>query len=274
MEDQSNSGQGQGFIVTDDNLGEFKDHPAFQSFKGQPIGKVLKSIDNAHRLTEGQIVLPKGKNDTPENWAQVWDKLGRPESPDHYQFVKPRLPEGLSYDSKLERAFAAECHRLGILPKQAQGLFNFYNRQATEAVDAYVAERDQAYGKGHAALCEMFPDQNIDRVIKIANDMLCRFGGSPEEVNSIAQEYGNDPNLIALLYKIGSTNLEDTLVKGEKVERFDSKASALAEKKRIMYDKDHPLNEAYLKSAHPRHREAVETVLQLNTLLHGVQEED
>ncbi len=274
MEDQS-SGQGsQGFIVTDEVLGEYKDHPAVQSFKGQPIGKILKSIENAHRLIEGQIVLPKGKNDTPENWAQVWDKLGRPESPDHYQFVKPRLPEGLRYDSRLERAFAAKCHELGVLPKQAQGLFNFYNRQAAEAVDAYMAAREQGYGRGHDALVEMFPGENIDRVIKIANDILCRFGGSPEDVQAIVEEYGNDAKLIALLYKIGSTNLEDTLVKGEKVERFDSKASALAEKKRIMYDKEHPLNEAYLKSTHPRHREAVETVLQLNTLLHGIQEED
>ncbi len=275
MEDQGNSGnQGAHDIIIDDNvLGEFKDHPAFQSFKGQPIGKVLKSIDNAHRLTEGQIVLPKGKNDTPENWDRLYDKLGRPKDASGYVFDKRDLPPGLRHDKGLERAFAAECHKLGILPKQARALHEFYSKQVEGAADAWLQDRDKQYGEAHAYLHEQHGN-NVDLVIREANRVLCQFGGTPEEVQAIVEEYGNNPALINVLYNVGKMMAEAPLVKGEKLDRFDNRGSAASLKKAILYDKNHPLNAAYTDKKHPYHDEAVKKVLELNTLLHGIQEED
>ncbi len=275
-EDQQNSGLGnQGgaagreIIVDDQILGEHADNPALESFKGRPIRDLLKSYDNANRFLADKAVLPKGKNDTPENWEAVFDKLGRPKDATGYAFQKPDLPPGMRYDAGLERAFAAKCHELGVLPKQAQGLFQFYQNQVIEAADAWLQERDQAYGKGHEELVRRFGSGTVDRVLKIANDTLCRFGGTPAEVQYIVENYGNDPDLIALLYRIGSSNFEDALVKGERIDPFDGKGSAEALKKAILYDKNHPLNEAYTDKRHPRHKEAVDAVTHLNTLLVG-----
>ncbi len=271
---QNNQGEGQGkgpesFTVTDEFLGEYKDHPAVEQFKGRPLRDILKSLDNANRFLADKAVLPKGKNDTPENWAAVFDKLGRPKDPSGYQFQKPDLPPGMRYDAGLERAFAAKCHKLGVLPKQAQALQQFYHRQVIEAADAWLQERDQAYGKGHDELVRRFGSGAVDQVLKVANDTLCKFGGAPEEVQYIVENYGNDPDLIALLYRIGSSNFESSLVKGEKIDPFDGKGSAEALKKAILYDKDHPLHAAYTDKRHPRHKEAVDAVTHLNTLLVG-----
>ena len=266
MGEEKNSGQD--FIVTDDLLGEFKDHPVFEQFKGRPVQEVFKSYDHAHKLTADRLTLPVGKNDRPEVWEKVYDALGRPKDPSGYQFQKPELPGGLQYDPGLERAFAKVCHEAGILPRQAQALFNFYNSHVVEELKVSMAERDTAYGRGHDEIHEKFGNET-DLALKMANRMLHTFGGTPEEIDYIAQNYGNDPKLIALLARVGMTTREDSLVKGEKAERYDGKDSAISLKKQILTDKNHPLHEAYFDKRHPRHQEAIDTVLRLNTLLHG-----
>lgn len=273
-ENQNNSGQGAHDIIIDDNvLGEFKDNPALQNLKGQNIGKLFKGLDNAHKLTAGKVPLPHGKLDTPENWEKVYDALGRPKDPGSYQFRKAELPPGWRHDNALEQAFRAEAHRLGLSTKQAGALHDYFLNQVQGAFDEMEAERDRAYGEAHAAIHEVFGNET-DLALRLANRMLHTFGGSPEEVQYIADNYGNDPKLVALLARVGMQTREDTLVKGEKHDRFDNRGSAASLKKAILYDKNHPLHDAYTDKKHPYHDEAVQRMLELNTLLHGIQEED
>lgn len=269
---QPQGGQGPGgrdIIIDDGVLGEYANEPAFDAFRGKSLRDVCRSLENAQKFLADKTVVPKGVNDRPEVWEALYSKLGRPETPDGYQFAKPKLPAGLQYDTGLERAFARECHRLGILPKQAQKLFEFYNAQVTEALNTELGRQERAYGEGHDALARMFPGEDPSRVAKIANDVLLRVAADRDEVNYIVQNYGNNPSIIGLLYRIGQSNAETPLVKGEKAPRFDDAGSAAAEKKAILHDKSHPLHEAYFDKRHPQHRHAVQKVTDLNTLLVG-----
>lgn len=261
-------GQGpQPITINAEILGEYKDSPVFKPFEGKPLAEVFKSFDNAQKLIGGEkLVLPIGKNDTPEYWEQVFDRLGRPKDPTGYKFEKPNLPEGLAYDENLEKAFAAECHKLGILPKQAQGLFAFYNKAVSDTFDEMEKAREGQYEQAQAKIKEIFGAKS-DEALDLANRVLKTFGGSPQDIAYIADNYGNDPVLTAMLARIGQQTREDALIKGDKATFDLDAAGANLKKKDILFNKDNPLNAAYLDKKHPRHAEAVEAVLKLNEII-------
>lgn len=261
-------GQGlQPITINADVLGEYKDNPIFKPFEGKPVQEVFKSFVNAQQLIGGEkITLPTGKNDTPEYWQQVFDRLGRPKDADGYQFEKPQLPEGLAYNEDLEKKFKKVCHEAGILPKQAATLYKFYNDLVVESFAANKTALDGQYEKASAKMKETF-GAKADEAVGLANRVLQTFGGAPEDIEYIATNYGNDPVITAMLARIGQQTREDALVKGEKA-TFDLDAAGAKQRKMdILTNKENPLNAAYLDKKHIRHNEAVETVLKLNEII-------
>ena len=63
-------------------------------------------------------------NSTEDQWNEVYDKLGRPESADKYQLdVKSDI---VPLDEGAIKQFAENAHQLGLNNKQAQGILEFY----------------------------------------------------------------------------------------------------------------------------------------------------
>ena len=51
-------------------------------------------------------------------------------SPDGYKYD---LPKETKLDEATLKAFSEEAHKLGLLPKQAQGIINYYNNLAEQS---------------------------------------------------------------------------------------------------------------------------------------------
>ncbi len=246
---------------------ELAQDPSIANIKDLP--SLVKSYISAQSMVGAEkIALPSGKNDTPEYWNQIYDKLGRPKDPEGYQFDKPPLPDGLAYNDGLEKSFKKACHELGILPKQAQGLFKFYNDFVLESYKAASEASERAYEEGEKKVREIFGSK-ADEAILGANRVLKTFGGSPEEVAAVAERYGNDPLIVAMLARIERGLREDALVRGEKPDTELTGRDAEAKKKDILYNKNNPLHEAYVDKKHPRHQEALDTVMRLNDIILG-----
>lgn len=246
---------------------ELAQDPSLASIGDLP--SLVKSYISAQSMIGAEkIALPAGKNDTPEYWNQVFDKLGRPKNPDGYSFERPPLPEGLSYNEELEKGFKKVCHELGLLPRQAQGLYKFYNDLVMQEFQNAAGSADRAYEDGEKKIREIFGGK-ADEAIQLANRVFKTFGGSPEEVAAMAQRYGNDPLVVAMLARIGQGMREDSLVRGEKADFELTGKDAEAKKRDILYNKDNPLNAAYLDKKHPRHQEALDTVMRLNEIALG-----
>lgn len=268
-----NPGAGEGtpqaINITADVLGEYRDDPAFKSFEGKPIGEVLKSFKSAQQMIGGEkIVIPQGALDTDEVWGQVFDKLGRPKDPSGYQFDKPELPEGLVYDDHLEKAWSGEAHKLGLLPKQAAGIYSFYNGMMIEAVKAMNAEQAQAQAAMETALIgELGNREKYDEFLRLGATVLNMAGLPDAERDAIAGRYKNDLVLMKALGNIGRKMTEASLIKGDR-----GGAGAVDGKKDldgILYDKANPLHKAYFDKQDPRHQEAVDRVLEIRNSMGG-----
>jgi hypothetical protein len=74
-------------------------------------------------LVKIKFAVPN-KNSTEDQWNEVYNKLGRPESAEKYELnikseVVPIEPAAI-------KQFAENAHKLGLNTKQAQGVLEFY----------------------------------------------------------------------------------------------------------------------------------------------------
>ena len=91
------------------------------------------------------VVLPPTE-DAPE-WAQVFDRLGRPESADGYKLP---VPEGA--DPAFAKLASAKMHELGLSAKQGAALAAWWNEQAAGSTSAQDAAQEAALAAEHQQL--------------------------------------------------------------------------------------------------------------------------
>ena len=85
---------------------------------------LAKSYINATRMIGQDKVAVPNNNSTDDQWNEVYNKLGRPESPDKYKLeVKSDV---VPLDDGAIKSFAENAHKLGLNNKQAQGILEFY----------------------------------------------------------------------------------------------------------------------------------------------------
>ena len=123
----------------------------------------VKSYLHSQKLVGSDKIPIPNKYATDEDWNAVYEKLGKPKSPDGYEY---NLPKEAKLDEDSLKAFSTEAHKLGLLPKQAQGIINYYNDLAnTSEQEANIKaeagreeaeknlKKSQAYVKNRTGEC-------------------------------------------------------------------------------------------------------------------------
>ena len=101
---------------------EYRSNPNIEKFT--ELDALAKSYINAvSMIGTDKIPLP-GKSATDEQWNEVYNKLGRPESPDKYTLELKT--DVAPVDENVIKGFAQNAHKLGLNNKQAQGILEFY----------------------------------------------------------------------------------------------------------------------------------------------------
>lgn len=119
------------------------------------VASLAAKARNAESLIGRSIQLP-GADAKPEDWDKVYDRLGRPKTPDGFEFKLPEgLPENFAYDKDRATAFKSWAHQAGLTPKQAQAIHDAVVKADGETWRAISADakkvQDEATAKGVAA---------------------------------------------------------------------------------------------------------------------------
>lgn len=165
-----------------------------------PVG-LAKSWVNAQKMIGADKVVIPGKEATEQDWNQFYQKLGRPEAPDKYEF---KLPEGQQMDENFAKGFKDVAFQAGLNPKQVQGLVEWYAKEAQAAVEASQASQ----GREIAESLEKYKtelggedkfrakiDQARVAVRELADDKFRQFlvdsqlGSRPEAIEFFAKLY-------------------------------------------------------------------------------------
>ena len=235
----------------------FREEKSLENFNN--MEDFVKSYLHAQKMVGADKIPVPNKHSTDEDWNEVFKRLGAPGSPDDYKYDF----KDQEMDSQQVQEFNKTAHRLGLLPKQAEGLIKFYNEMNGNIAANQEEAAAQAQLNVETELRKEFGPQfnkRLDQAKRLA-------------VNSLGQDFLENTYL-----KDGS-RLGDNL---QVIKAFSDLADKLSEDPIIQGDGSSYMTEkdiekeiteltqegsAYWDKNHINHQKSVDEVLKLREML-------
>ena len=261
------SGGSEGGAWMQDFPDELRDDSSLSKFKDvASLGKAYKHMESFR----GQSISIPEERDA-ESMGPIWDKLGRPESPDDYDYQPPDRIDTSEYNFDNQQEFLNQAHDNGLSNDQAKFVLDFYNNMAFDSINDIrnfqaktVADNTTAlqkeWGKGY--------DENLAMAVRAFDEF------ATDEDRDFLQGNGLDSNpmLIRMFHKVGTMMTEGSFTGNVGSNRMLSPVVAQTEINAIRSDKSHSLHEAYHSAEHPDHQRAIEEMEKLYGLAYQEEE--
>ena len=237
----------------------FREEKALDNFNN--MEDFVKSYLHAQKLVGADKIPVPNKHATEEDWNEVFKRLGAPGSPDDYKYDF----KDQEMDSQQVQEFNKTAHRLGLLPKQAEGLIKFYNEMNVNNAASQEEAAAQAQMNVEAELKKEFGPQYNKRL-----DQAKRLA-----VNSLGQDFlentylkdgsrlGDNLNVIKAFSDLADKLSEDPIIQGDGTSYMTAKD---IEKEITELTQE---GSAYWDKNHINHQKAVDEVLKLREMLNG-----
>jgi hypothetical protein len=240
---------------------EFRSDPNIEKFT--EIDALAKSYINATKMIGQDKVAVPNKNSTEDQWNEVYDKLGRPESADKYQLdVKSDVAP---IDDGAVKQFAENAHKLGLSNKQAQGVLEFYKTSMEGTAQQSKVDTETAQVQAEQELRQEWGrefESNVQRAGALAKANM-----NPDILDLELKSgirVGDHPELIKGFAKIASMMSEDKIVSPES-DGANKSADIESEIATITNNTDGP----YWNKGHPDHDKTVQQVYTLREMLNS-----
>ena len=240
---------------------ELRNDPNISKFT--ELEALAKSYVNATRMIGQDKVAVPNNNSTEDQWNEVYDKLGRPESADKYKLeVKSDV---VPLDDSAIKQFAENAHQLGLNNKQAQGILEFYKNSMESSAQQSKIDTETAQANAEQELRKEW-GSNYEANIKKAGS-VAKANMNPEILDMELKDgtrLGDHPAIIKGFANIANILSEDKLVSTES-ENVSQGTDYEAEISKIVNDRDGP----YWNKSHPDHDKVVQQVFTLRTMMNG-----
>ena len=237
----------------------FREEKSLENFNN--MEDFVKSYLHAQKLVGADKIPVPNKHATEEDWNEVFKRLGAPSDPNDYKYdLKDQ-----EMDQGQVQEFNKTAHRLGLLPKQAEGLIKFYNEMNANNTASQEEAAAQAQMNVEAELKKEFGPQfnkRLDQAKRLA-------------VNSLGQDFlentylkdgsrlGDNLNVIKAFSDLADKLSEDPIIQGDGTSYMTAKD---IEKEITELTQE---GSAYWDKNHINHQKAVDEVLKLREMLNG-----
>lgn len=245
---------------------EIRSHASLDSI--EDVGALAKSYVHAQSMIGADKVVVPGKWATEDDWSEVWTKLGRPADADGYE-LKVETPEGVEPDGEMLSWFKSTAHANGLTPRQAQGLLAEYTQFTQGREQSTSGQIEQQQANAEQELRREWGEA-YDNRLSVAKDVLAQFGSdelADTATTSGSTLFGNDPNVIRMLHKVGAyineRVSEDGLL-GAKTTGMMAPDEAQAKLRELTAE-----GSPYWNNRAPEHDWYVEEALRMQEKLHG-----
>jgi hypothetical protein len=240
-----------------------------------PVRALGKSYVELQGLLGGdKVTLPKN-GAPPEEWARVFDAMGRPEKPEGYDFSKLKPPEDLPWDETIALHMINSLHGAGANQQQIEKVIGDYIAIQHGQYQQFV-ERGRV---AHNETVEMLQKEwgtDYEKNAAIAEMGFRALAGEhADEIGEVrlgdGSKFGSHPLLSALFYKVGAMLDEHGLL-GDKAAGGGgagamSKADAIAELALLQGKEE---NRAILMDqSHAEHKVMQDKVTMLQKIAYG-----
>jgi hypothetical protein len=240
---------------------EFRNDPNIEKFT--EIDALAKSYINATKMIGQDKVAVTNKNSTEDQWNEVYDKLGRPESSDKYSLnVKSDV---VPIDEGSIKQFADNAHKLGLNQKQAEGILDFYKTNMEGMAQQSQVDTETAQAQSAQELRQEW-GREFDTNVKKAG-ALAKANMNPDILDmelKNGMRVGDHPEIIKGFAKIAGMMSEDNIVTTES-EQVNSSKDIESQISTITNNTDGP----YWNKRHPDHDKTVQQVYTLREMLNA-----
>lgn len=227
---------------------DIRNDPSMKPIPDVPT--LAKSYIHAQRAMGKDKITVPSQHATQEEWKQVWNKLGLPESVDKYDITPTK---GADVDQNFFNAYKEAALNAGVLPQQAQVLHDWFNEQAEKQVEQQRIENKTIFDKQMQGLKQEWGDAFADNVQR-AQAAVDYYGGEDFKEHLNKTGMGNDTGFIKFFAKLGESLKEGQFIDG----KGDHSGSTVDESQKTITetlgDSKHP----YHIRNHPGHKAAVE----------------
>lgn len=240
---------------------EFRKDPNIEKFT--EIDALAKSYINATRMIgQDKIPIPTN-NSTEDQWNEVYNKLGRPASPDKYALdIKSEI---INLDKNAIKSFAEQSHKLGLNNKQAKGILEFYKNNMEGTAQQSRIDTETAQVQSEQQLRSEW-GRDFETKVRQAG-AVAKANISPEILDmtlSNGIRLGDHPEIIKGFSKIASMMSEDKILSNES-ENVNTVNDIEAEIAALSNDRNSP----YWNKNHPDHDKVVQQVYTLREMLNA-----
>jgi hypothetical protein len=230
------------------------------------VPTLAKNYINAQRMIgQKRLAAPTDKW-TDKEWSDLYNNIGRPETPDKYTMPDVKFEEGTNWDADKLAEAKAFFHKQGLTDRQAKGLMEYYANVVNTQVKSF---REKAAGDQAMAMETLKKEfgEEAQTQVDLAAGVLRKFG-SPELLEHLSKaELGNNPGFIKAMASIGKAMMEDTARSGggsgSGIMDVSVPAAAKLEIDRLKTDTD--FMSALTKREHAGHEAAVARWSQLHS---------
>ena len=241
---------------------DLRDHPSLSPIKD--VGNLAKSYINAQQLI-GADKLAAPKNPSEEQLSEIYNYLGKPETPDAYEVAV----DGNIITEEAANSYKDVAHKLNLTPQQASGILEYYKGLATSTQENAVQEIEHQREQVENDLKKEW-GQAYEQKISSAGQVIKEYG-NPEMLEwqlADGTKLGNHPEFIKAFANIAdfrqSVTSEDTISNTTSSSAM-TPAEAQAEVNAIMANPKDP----YWDKNSISHRQQIERVQELYGMIHG-----
>ena len=237
----------------------FREEKSLENFNN--MEDFVKSYLHAQKMVGADKIPVPNKHSTDEDWNEVFKRLGAPSSPDDYKYDF----KDQEMDSVQVQEFNKTAHKLGLLPKQAEGLIKFYNEMNGNIAANQEEQAAQAQLNVETELKKEFGPQfnkRLDQAKRLA-------------VNSLGQDFlentylkdgsrlGDNLTVIKAFSSLADKLSEDPIIQGDGSSYMTAKD---IEKEITELTQE---GSAYWDKTHINHQKSVDEVLKLREMLNN-----
>jgi len=241
-------------LQEDTSLGKFKD-----------VASLAKGYKHMESFRGQSISIPEEQ--TPESMGDIWDKLGRPEGADKYEYTPPdKIPEG-EYNFENQNEFLKGAYDNGFSQDQAKYVLDFYNNMAFESINDIKNFQSKASADNTTELQNDWGrayDENLSTAVRAFN----QFATDEDREYLSTNGLDSSPSLIRMFHKVGVQMNEGSFTGDVSANRMLSPVVAQTEIDAIRSDPSHALHEAYNSGEHRDHQKAIAEVEKLYALVY------
>ena len=158
--------------------------------------ELAKGYQNLEKLLGSEkMPMPKGPEDA-EGWIRVYDKLGRPVSPDGYGIKAAEGADPAFANSAMEK-----FHQLGLSEKQGQELANWWAEQSQGLVAQQQQQTEQNFEKQLAEVKTEWGDK-YDENVELGRRAAREYGLDAEKLGKLESALGT-AEMMKLMASIG-----------------------------------------------------------------------